>query len=329
MKKAEEILTSIDVPKDEIKHYLETSRPTLLLNISEQEDYDSKGNNRIGGWPDLPKGFQYPSNYNGELYIFIAQINLEKIAPKVDLNFPNSGMIYFFLISDEDDSQNIKHLVWYSDKRKEELIKYQPQKGYKFCTTIYEKEFPAYKIELIESDSINSNKFAENYSSKISFEGEIEKLIYLPSRIGGYSQSSDGDVEGNIIWEKGELNKYERVLISKGYPFNDRNYIEESEKWIQNQLQELKITKSIARRHQKESIIRDYREEQKAYKRLIEKKDKIKEELEKWKLLISIESIDKLNMCWWDSGSLEFYINEDDLKNMDFTNTHCIINNAG
>ena len=75
--------------------------------------------------------------------------------------------------------------------------------------------------------------------------------------------------------------------------------------------------------------IRDFQQEQKAYKSLIERKEQLKIELEKWKLLISIESLDDLKMCWWDAGSLEFYINEDDLEFMDFTNTHCIINNAG
>lgn len=272
MKKAEEILNSTNLPEDEKKYFLERSRPTLLLNLNEKEDYKEVGNSRIGGWPDLPKGFQYPDGYNGKIYVFIAQINLKDISQNLDFCLPNTGILYFFLISDEDDSQNIKHLVWYSDKK--ELVKYQPRDGYTFYTDIYEKEFPSYKIELIESESINSNEFEEKYSNKLSVEGDLEKLIYLPSRIGGYSQSSDGDVAGNIIWEKGELGKYERVLISKGYPFNNRNYIEESEKWIENQIEELKITKSIARRHQKESIIRDYKEEQKAYKRLVENKNK-------------------------------------------------------
>jgi len=204
-----------------------------------------------------------------------------------------------------------------------------PPDSYSFYNDLYDKEFPSFKIDFNEGTSINSNKFEENYSHKIEFEGDLEKLIYLPSRVGGYSQSSDGDVHGRIIWEKGELGKYERALISKGHPFVDRNHIEESNKWIENQIEELKITKSIARRNQKLSLIRDYQQEQKAYKSLVNNKDQLRKIFDKWKLLISIESLDELNMCWWDAGSLEFYINEDDLKIMDFTNTHCIINNAG
>lgn len=328
MNTAKEILESTNLSKDEIQPYLDTSRPTLLIELDGNEDYKNVGNSRIGGWPDLPKGFNYPAGYDEKLYVFIAQLNLAEVTSKIDINhLPNSGLLYFFLVSDEDNASNIKHLVWYSDDQ--DLKTFTPRDGYKFYNDLYEKEFPSFKISLKSSTSINSNKFEGDYSNRIEFEGELEKLIYPPSRVGGYSQSSDGDVHGRIIWEKGEYGKYERALISKGHPFIDRNHIEQSNKWIQNQIEDLKTTKSIARRNQKQSLIRDYQQEQKAYKTLIQKKDQLKSEFEKWKLLISIESLDELNMCWWDAGSLEFYINEDDLEIMDFTNTHCIINNAG
>jgi uncharacterized protein YwqG len=327
MNRIKEILKRQNLLDEEIEFYTHFSRPTLLLNLGEKENYQATGNCRIGGWPDLPKGYQYPSNYDDKLYVFVAQINLAKVDGKIDLGLPKVGMLYFFLISDEDDSQNIKHLVWYN--KSDDLVKYSPPENFQFCTTIYNSEFPSYKLEFKESRTINSNHFIAKHWQNINADGEINELIYPSSRIGGHSYSSDGDVVGNIIYEKGELGKYERNLISKGYPFIDLDYIVESNKWIENQLQELKITKSITSRHQKESIIRDYREEQKAYKNLVTKKEKIRIEFDKWKLLISIDSIDELNMCWWDLGSLEYYINEDDLKNMDFTNTHCIINNAG
>ena len=212
MKKVEEILASTILSKDEIDTYLNESRPTLLLELGGKEDYENIGNSRIGGWPDLPKEFDYPAGYDGKLYVFIAQLNLSEVSSKIDIkNLPNSGLLYFFLISDEDNASNIQHLVWYSDGQ--DLEKFNPEEGFSFYNDLYKEEFPSYKIKLKESSTINSNKFEGEYSNKMSFEGDLEKLIYLPSRIGGYSQSSDGEVQGRIIWEKGEYCKYELSLI--------------------------------------------------------------------------------------------------------------------
>jgi len=69
MKSAKEILESTILSKEEVQSYLDNSRPTLLLKLEKEEDYSSIGNSRIGGWPDIPKGFQYPACYDEKLYV--------------------------------------------------------------------------------------------------------------------------------------------------------------------------------------------------------------------------------------------------------------------
>lgn len=44
-----------------------------------------------------------------------------------------------------------------------------------------------------------------------------------------------------------------------------------------------------------------------------------------WHLLLKISSIDDAGMCWWDAGYLEFLIDINDLKALNFSNTYADI----
>lgn len=64
---------------------------------------------------------------------------------------------------------------------------------------------------------------------------------------------------------------------------------------------------------------------------LIDYKKDIKghnEGIENWHLLLKLSSIDEVGMCWWDAGYLEFMINKDDLKNLNFDNAYANISSS-
>jgi uncharacterized protein YwqG len=67
----------------------------ISLETTEKDDYSRKGNTRLGGVPDLPPDAEHPQT-DGKLWIFLAQLNLEELAPLQDY-LPRSGILYFFV----------------------------------------------------------------------------------------------------------------------------------------------------------------------------------------------------------------------------------------
>ncbi len=87
-------------------------KKTVGFTISGDEDYQTIGNNRFGGMPDLPESIVYPTfKYDKKTYKyeFIAQINCQEIAHLQDY-MPRTGTLYFFLSS--------LHFIGFEDKFK-------------------------------------------------------------------------------------------------------------------------------------------------------------------------------------------------------------------
>jgi uncharacterized protein YwqG len=62
------------------------------------EDTIPLGTTKIGGKPDVPKGFEWPKYYDNPLS-FIAQINMAEIVPfDTERILPASGMLYFLML---------------------------------------------------------------------------------------------------------------------------------------------------------------------------------------------------------------------------------------
>ena len=88
------------------------------------EDYRHLGNTRFGGWPDLPKGVEYPCFVQEEdggtrsyCYQFIAQIDCAEIAA-LQSYLPRTGRLYFFLHSIHE----FRVQVLYSDVSASDLV---------------------------------------------------------------------------------------------------------------------------------------------------------------------------------------------------------------
>ncbi|WP_257666733.1 DUF1963 domain-containing protein [Parapedobacter tibetensis] len=87
----------------------------VALETTGPDDYDTKGNTRFGGLPDLPKGIAYPTftSHKGDLsgYQFIAQLNCEELAPYQSY-LPREGMLYFFITDQEDLGARVIYHPW-------------------------------------------------------------------------------------------------------------------------------------------------------------------------------------------------------------------------
>lgn len=96
---------------------LAVAKMATYLVLKEEDAEIPVGASKVGGTPDLPEHLVHPTNENGELYIFHAQINCEEIAD-FQSYFPRTGMLYFFVNDEEyaekpiilyhDNSQNLK-----------------------------------------------------------------------------------------------------------------------------------------------------------------------------------------------------------------------------
>lgn len=79
---------------DYAAHILPKVRPTLYLTLGEKGE--GLGRTRIGGSPDLPPDFAWPTDEDGDPYTFAMQVNLGDI-PAFDGNpFPAAGLLSVF-----------------------------------------------------------------------------------------------------------------------------------------------------------------------------------------------------------------------------------------
>lgn len=64
------------------------------------------GASKLGGAPDLPKGFVWP-DYEGRPMAFVGQLRLAEISPAVraDLRLPKQGLISFFVAAESEPAQ--------------------------------------------------------------------------------------------------------------------------------------------------------------------------------------------------------------------------------
>jgi uncharacterized protein YwqG len=70
------------------------SRECFYLHVTDESDL-ALGRSRMGGFPDLPAGTQWPAAHDGERYAFLMQLNLGEL-PEVTHELPRTGMLYFF-----------------------------------------------------------------------------------------------------------------------------------------------------------------------------------------------------------------------------------------
>src|SRR5262245_865556 len=81
---------------------LSLARPAIRLTSRAGHDGWSVGSSRIGGYPDLPAGAEWPS-WNGRALSFLAQLNLAELQRYRGCDvLPATGLLQFFYVSEQD-----------------------------------------------------------------------------------------------------------------------------------------------------------------------------------------------------------------------------------
>jgi len=146
--------------------------PTII-----DEEKIGIGASKIGGRPDVPSTFNWPS-WKGHPMSFLAQINLEEFPMKsIQSDYPTSGILYFFYVYDPDlwydndsyDSDYKNNNVVYYTAESSDLIRMEPHKDL-MESQIFKSALIERKLELTipDGDYLEANKLIKN-------KGDLDK----------------------------------------------------------------------------------------------------------------------------------------------------------
>lgn len=129
------------------------------------------GTSKIGGRPDVPSTFDWPS-WNDHPMSFLAQINLAEFPmTSVNSEYPTSGILYFFYVYDPDlwydnddyDSDNMNNNVVYYTAETSKLIRMEPPRTL-IESQIFKSSLIEKKLELTipDGDYLEVNKIIKD-----------------------------------------------------------------------------------------------------------------------------------------------------------------------
>ncbi|MBO1626725.1 YwqG family protein [Bacillus arachidis] len=139
------------------RELLATIFPCIKV-VPRQEESLPIGCSKMGGLPDVPSTFEYPT-HEGKALDFIAQFNLADLQDMgVDHDLPETGMLYFFYDSNYQHAGN--GCVLYHNVPLEQLQRVNDkQSKYTQCTLTFKL---TYKLpELFIEDEADSDRFLQ------------------------------------------------------------------------------------------------------------------------------------------------------------------------
>lgn len=306
--------------------------------IQTQNTGISLGSSKFGGYPHLPKKFEYPQEET-YFYEFVCQINLSELIDNDILNLPQKGILYFF-IDDDFNVGNVNTKVFLLDVDNEELeIKLTPSNKKSRCesfdsrtiqTELRIRFIKTLAISQLISDTIVNTEAIDTEQFNLNFDIES---YYSTDQIGGYPAT----------WRNKD-SEWWAYLVTKRYAClyyltqeHQLNHLKKENinlsNWIKSRLEELIIEKkNLLDNNNKTSYIYHYWEQELAdieftqqhFEVFIESLENHKKESEKWKQLLSISSMYDARIMFGD-GRMEFFINSQDIEQNNFSNVFCQI----
>ena len=262
-------------------------------------------------------------------YVFIAQINLEELPQEIIGDYPNKGILYFFIHNDEETMSQVKHKVIFSGTNITDLIKFNPNSKIEFTSKHYKEPFKSYSIEFKLKQSIDYHHLQVNQYESFQEKMDLYNVFDRVSRFGGHHFTEDTYLPAQIIQQKGLLSQEESFFLTRGFLTGTSkiSYAERNQSHIDYYTKKISEEESETKKVEYQKSINDINSKIERERQLREGNESYYQDLlDKWKLMIVIDSLDECEMLWWDNSSLEFFINVDDLKNEDFSNTFCLIN---
>ena len=155
-------------------------KKSVGFNQTSEENYDTIGNHRFGGYPDLPQAIPFPTFYDEYRqytyhYEFIAQINCEQIGNLQDY-LPPTGTLFFFFKSFQYfgyDNKNLAQVIYVEDNKTLESgarFNFDSEDFFELMNG----QYTPYKAEAFVFNSAPS--FYAHHQNQFLFDGKAKSL---------------------------------------------------------------------------------------------------------------------------------------------------------
>ena len=289
---------------------------TYYLHIGDRDKYTQTGNSRVGGLPDLPKSWEWPKNEEGYLN-FIMQINMAELEPFEDSPLPATGMLYFFVETDEDGELT---QVLYFDGAMEELARAQGFNKNEYLCEDFSNLTP-YAVEAYLGLDVPG--FGSSLADKVMDAAgdnengtSIDRFGEFDRALGGITsaEQSVGQLLGYVDRFGGDPRE-DAVLIKA-----DRTSIAGTGRYeTVEEIQESMVEHQKAGRTETVEFCKEMIQDLTWYN---ENKKWVEAEVQKWRPLWTIESNMKVGLIILDAGCFEIFIADDALQKKNFKNVH-------
>lgn len=253
------------------------------------------GESRLGGWPDLPDGMDWPMWHDRPMS-FLAQINLtdaSKVQP--DIRLPKSGVLLFFFGCRTD------------------TFKRDPFKQKMYCMDILaekQDEQGGNVVRVIHAEP-------ETVLSRTRYDGEILPELYSPCKVTLKSGGMPLPYECTAAYDQIPLNDSERDFYNdvldnlesdeyadqlSGYPMSFQGG------YLENEPENLSRGRSRYYQSKDENERRDFNQA-----------------AARWGMLLQLTSCNNINYSWCNGGHLYIYGPRAEIENGIFDNCHATV----
>jgi uncharacterized protein YwqG len=299
------------------------------------------GDSKIGGYPHLPKNFEYPQEET-YFYEFVGQINLSDLKDNGILNFPQRGIIYFF-IDDDFKVSNVNTKVFLLDNDFSQLeVKHPPKNKKSRCETFLDRtEFTELKLQFKKDYTIDQKLLDKIIDDQVISGGtkktvfDIEQF-YTRDQVWGYTTTwGSGDAQWSAYLANRRLSSLYWLTLDYQIERLNNEKID-IKNWLHIKIDEaINKQKDMLLKYDKSAYIYSYWEKELIdleFTKLnlddfVDNLDIHKRESKKWQMVLSLSSYNEAKMTFGD-GRMEFFINLDDLEKQNFNNFYCHIYNG-
>lgn len=280
------------------------------LQSLKKENYQKTGNTRIGGWPDLPKSIEYPTNENG-YYNLILQLNFGEFKSNLGL-LPRLGILYIFHGDENSDDFKVIYTTEFKNLEKKEPPVKLKNLNVEIDDRCYDGLKPSFKLEhYFENDVLwKIHKYDPTIYSQLTKTNSDYSTQILASTF-------DGTKDAYLAIKGFDTLMFQSIGIVP--VLNEEEYKTQIDYLIRDcELKMEDATYNKSHFDRKKQQIIEFDKNRKMHLN----------EYRRTKCIISIESLRELNWQWGDMGEINLYIQTDDLLNKNFKNCHIEISSS-
>jgi hypothetical protein len=269
------------------------------------------GASRLGGRPDLPATMLWP-RVGGAYLSFVAQLDLASLPPLPESPLPPAGLLSFFLGASEL-AKDIEHRVLLVEDAA--LVRARLPAGAPMREDLggpagYDPVVPRI------ATAVSLPGYGSRLPRQLSFaddDAAMERYHELVESLGGsleYGKSlllghADGDELEDVI------DAYAARAGLESPRYLDRGSIEDDVAQAREAGDRLRAARAAERLARHEWWQANALE--------------VAQKSHEWRLLLSLNSHAETGMCFWDAGTLNFYVHVDDLRARRFDRTRATI----